>query len=106
MNKIYVFDIDGTICTNTDGDYKKAQPYTDMIKKVNNLYDSGNTIIMMTARGSVSKIDWTDYTAEQLNEWGVKHHELIMNKKPHADIFVDDKAINAAAFRLLEFGEE
>ena len=53
MNKIYVFDIDGTICTNTDGDYKKAQPYADMIKKVNNLYNSGNTIIMMTARGSV-----------------------------------------------------
>ena len=25
--KVYCFDIDGTICTNTDGDYEKAKPY-------------------------------------------------------------------------------
>ena len=101
MKKIYVFDIDGTICTNTNGAYEAAEPYDDMINKINDLYASGNTIIMMTARGSLSKIDWTDFTAKQLNEWGVKYHDLIMNNKPHADVFVDDKAINAASFRLL-----
>ena len=99
--KIYVFDIDGTICTNTNGRYDEAVPYEDVVEKINKLYDSGNVIKMMTARGAQTKIDWTELTVSQLSEWGVKYHELIMNKKPHADIFVDDKSINAAAFRLL-----
>lgn len=99
--KIYVFDIDGTICSNTNGDYESAVPYEDVIQKINQLYDSGNTIKMMTARGSTTGIDWTSATQKQLNEWGVKYHQLIMNSKPHADVFVDDKAINVASFRLL-----
>jgi len=99
--KTYVFDIDGTICTNTNGAYESAVPFEDMVKKVNDLYSNGNVIKMMTARGSTTGIDWTDLTSKQLNDWGVKYHELIMNKKPHADVFVDDKAINAATFRLL-----
>tara|TARA_R110002020_G_scaffold279009_1_gene494405 strand:+ start:80 stop:385 length:306 start_codon:yes stop_codon:yes gene_type:complete len=101
MNKIYVFDIDGTICTNTNGDYEKALPFQEIVDKINELYKSGNTIKMMTARGSTTGIDWTDLTARQLELWGVKYHELIMNKKPHADVFVDDKAINVSSFRLL-----
>ncbi len=100
-NKIYVFDIDGTICTNTNGLYQNALPYEDVIKKINILYDSGNVIKMMTARGSTTGTDWTTLTEKQLRQWGVKYHELIMNMKPHADIFVDDKAINVASFRLL-----
>ena len=101
MKKIYVFDIDGTICTNTNGAYEAAQPYIDVVEKINKLYNDGNTIKMMTARGSQTKIDWTELTKKQLSNWGVNYHELIMNQKPHADIFVDDKSINAAAFRLL-----
>ena len=31
----------------------------------------------------------------------LKYHELIMNKKPYGDVYVDDKAINIASFRLL-----
>ena len=29
-------------------------------------------------------------TEQQLEEWGVKYHELLFGK-PHADIFIDDK---------------
>ena len=43
-------------------------------------------------------IDWTEKTKSQLQEWSVKYHELIMNKKPHGDLFIDDKAINASDF--------
>ena len=32
-----------------------------------------------------------DLTKQQLDDWGVKYHELIMGK-PHADFFIDDKA--------------
>ena len=98
---VFVFDIDGTICTNTDGDYADAEPFSDVIESINGLYSSGHTIKMMTARGATTKIDWTDLTASQLSDWGVKYHELIMNKKPYGDIYVDDKAVNIDSFKLL-----
>ena len=44
----YVFDIDGTICSTTSGDYEQALPYTDRINKINKLYDEGNTITLKT----------------------------------------------------------
>lgn len=102
LKMIYCFDIDGTICTSVkNSDYSKAQPIPQMVSKINELYNTGHTIKIMTARGCVSGKDWSKYTAEQLENWGVNYHELIMNKKPHAHVFVDDKAINAAAFLLL-----
>ena len=93
----YCFDIDGTICTNTNGDYGKAQPLTNRIKIINNLFDEGHQIIMFTARGSTTNFDWTDLTRQQLKGWGVNYHKLIFGK-PEADIFVDDKAISDKLF--------
>ena len=49
--KRYCFDIDGTICNNTWGEYDKAIPNYDRIERVNSLYDDGNHIIYFTARG-------------------------------------------------------
>jgi len=98
---IYCFDIDGTICSSVkNSEYEKAEPFEDMIAEINHLYDSGHKIIFMTARGSVSGKDWSSLTQSQLKNWGIKYHELIMNKKPHADFFIDDKAINAIDWRL------
>jgi len=96
---IYCFDIDGTICEVDGNNYKDATPYGDMIKEANRLYDQGHTIKYFTARGSVSGIDWTELTTLQLQRWGAKYHELIMNKKPHYDLLIDDKAINALKWR-------
>ncbi|MBG17586.1 MAG: hypothetical protein CMB77_04460 [Euryarchaeota archaeon] len=97
---IYCFDIDGTICTLTfNSSYEKAQPFPEMLKKINSLYDEGHRIIFFTARGCTSGIDHTDLTLRQLEEWGVKYHELIMNRKPHYDLLVDDKAINVEDFK-------
>ncbi len=98
---IYCFDIDGTICDTSGNDYPSAAPFPDVVSKINSLYDEGHTIKMFTARGSVSGKDWTDFTIAQLSEWGVMYHELIMNKKPHYDILIDDKAISAMAWRKL-----
>ena len=92
--KTYCFDIDGTICTNTDGDYASAKPFGSRIDHINALYDAGHTISFFTARGSTTGIDWRALTAEQLAQWGVRYHTLIMGK-PHADLFVDDKAIQS-----------
>lgn len=89
---VYCFDIDGTICTNTNGDYEQAKPIEKIIEKINNLYKEGHTIIIFTARGATTGIDWKETTEYQLHSWGVCYHELLMGK-PHADVFVDDKAI-------------
>ena len=97
---IYCFDIDGTICSPTPkGMYDTAEPFVDVVEKINQLYSQGHRIIMMTARGSVSKIDYTELTKKQLKNWGVKHHELVMNKKPNADFYIDDKAVNIVDWR-------
>ena len=90
---IYCFDIDGTLCTNTDGEYERAESYPDVVAQVNALNDAGHRIILYTARGSTTGIDWRELTESQLRMWGVKYHEVFLGK-PHADVFVDDKAIN------------
>jgi len=99
--KIYVFDIDGTICSNTFGEYEKAEPIKARINTINNLYDSGNTIIFQTARGMGSSENdsqiaiekWHDFTISQLKLWGVRYHQLFLGK-PAGDIYVDDKGQN------------
>ena len=103
---IYCFDIDGTICTLTEGGkYMYATPFIDMVDCINRLYDEGHTIKMFTARGSVSGKDYTDLTISQLSDWGVKYHELIMNQKPHYDLLVDDKAVNVEDWRRCMLGK-
>ena len=61
----YVVDIDGTLCTLTDGDYKKAKPNKKRIEKINKLFKEGNTVYYI-----------------QREVWGVfteMHGEAIMN---------------------------
>tara|TARA_B100000965_G_scaffold126678_1_gene105413 strand:+ start:267 stop:563 length:297 start_codon:yes stop_codon:yes gene_type:complete len=89
--KTFCFDIDGTICTITDGKYDEAEPYPTRIEQLNKLHQEGNKVILFTARGTSTGIDWKNTTTKQLNKWGVKYDELIFGK-PEADFFVDDKA--------------
>ena len=95
----YCFDLDGTICNTPTKDDKPAyldsNPIPFMVEQVNQLFDEGHKIIIMTARGRGSGKNWTDWTTKQLDMWGVKYHELEpMFHKPTADLFVDDKGIN------------
>ena len=91
---IYCFDIDGTLCTKTEGAYDCAEPFFDRIEIVNQLFLQGHTIKLFTARGSTTGIDWRAVTERQMQGWGVMYHELILGK-PEADIFIDDKAFNS-----------
>jgi hypothetical protein len=90
---IICFDIDGTICTNTDGDYESALARPDVVARLNRLYDEGNTIYLYTARGSTTGIDWRKVTESQLKSWGVKYHSIYFGK-PTADLYIDDKCTN------------
>lgn len=97
---IYCFDIDGTICSTVENSkYEEAKPFWDVIEHINKLYQNGNEIIVMSARGSVSKINYYDFTEKQLELWGLKYNKLLMNIKPNADLFIDDKAVNIKEYR-------
>jgi len=103
---IYCFDLDGTLCTSVkDSQYELAQPDPEVINNICALYEHGHIIKIMTARGCVSKVDHTDLTKRQLKEWGVPYHELIMNLKPHADLFIDDKAMNIVEWKKKQFNK-
>tara|TARA_A100001515_G_scaffold22304_2_gene16980 strand:+ start:18701 stop:19027 length:327 start_codon:yes stop_codon:yes gene_type:complete len=101
----YVFDIDGTICTVSDGQYSTAKPLQSRINKVNTLYDEGHEIIFQTARGmgrsdnseSFAYAKFYEFTKQQLKDWGVRYHSLFLGK-PSGDIYVDDKGINDEDF--------
>jgi hypothetical protein len=101
----YVFDIDGTICYTINSDYEGSKPIMERIKKINDLYDQGNTIIFQTARGmgrsgnSVAYADtaFYNFTKQQLASWGVKHHGLFLGK-PAGDIYIDDKGCKDEQF--------
>lgn len=101
----YIVDIDGTICTNTDGKYELADPIRDRIEKINRLYDEGNQITYLTARGmgrygnnaDLARKMFYELTANQLDEWGCKYHKLIVGK-PSGDYYIDDKGINSDDF--------
>jgi hypothetical protein len=97
--KEIIFDIDGTICEQCEGDYQKLKPYKEAVDMINLLYDEGYKIIFYTSRfmgrcnGDVLQVYKTGYefTYNQLKDWGIRFHELWMGK-PRGDIIIDDKS--------------
>ena len=92
----WCFDLDNTLVNTKGSDYENSTPIPEAIAKVRGYKDRGDHIIIMTARGSGSKVDWRDFTEKQLNKFGIPYDQLIVGLKPGGvDVFVDDKAINA-----------
>ena len=92
----WVFDLDGTLVNTNGSDYENSTPIPEAIAKVRKYKARGDHIIIMTARGSGSKKDWREFTARQLDEFGIPYDQLIVGLKPGGvDVFIDDKAINA-----------
>ena len=102
FKKIFVIDLDNTLCKtpkeNGFYQYKKATPLRERINEVNFLYNSGNKIIIDTARGCNSGFDWHQFTESQLKDWGLKYHILRTGLKFGGDIYIDDKATNPEDF--------
>jgi CMP-N,N'-diacetyllegionaminic acid synthase len=95
--KTYCFDLDDTLCYIKIGektDYMSSYPYESRIKKVNELYEQGNFIIIDTARGSETGINWLARTYSQLIGWGLKFHKLRCGIKLSADYYIDDKGLS------------
>lgn len=91
--KKYSIDIDDTIFHTNGTNYEMILPNSEVIEKINRLYDAGNTIVLNTGRGYESKIDYRALTEYQLYIHGVKYHTLLFTK-PSADVYIDDKALN------------
>jgi CMP-N,N'-diacetyllegionaminic acid synthase len=99
--KTFIFDIDGVVGTIVTGnDYNLTQPIVEHIRIINRLYDQGNTIVLFTARGSKTGIDWSVVTEQQMRKWGVKHHSLHFGK-PAGDFYIDDRMLSLAELNRL-----
>jgi len=100
-NKVFCFDIDGVIANVTpNAEYNAATPIKENIKIINKLFDNGNKIILFTARGSTTGIDWRQTTESQMKEWGVRYDELKLGK-PSADYYIDDKMLSLKDLSLI-----
>jgi hypothetical protein len=108
MSKRYVIDIDKTICTpgeTKESRYTGATPIKERIELINKLYDEGNHITYLTARGmgtysndaKLAEARWKQLTELQLRIWECKYHDLFMGK-PSGDYYIDDKAVNSDDF--------
>ena len=99
--KTFCFDLDNVICFTKKSNYIKSKPKRKVIELINNLYDNGHTIKILTARymgrtnDSITKANKLGYksTYKQLKNWELKFHKLYITK-PSFDFYVDDKSYN------------
>ncbi|MGI3903283.1 MAG: NAD-dependent epimerase/dehydratase family protein [Janthinobacterium lividum] len=90
----FVVDVDGVVASLVPGnDYAQAEPLAATIAAINRLHARGHRIIMFTARGSATGIDWSDLTRRQLELWGLSFHDLQFGK-PAADYYIDDRLLS------------
>lgn len=88
-------DLDWTLC-EANGWWDKesclsVKPLQDRIDKVNQLVMEWNFIIIFTARSP----ELFKETMAWLLLHNVSYHWINMQRKPWADLYIDDKAINA-----------
>jgi capsule biosynthesis phosphatase len=97
------FDLDGTLVTapRVTSDYSTVEPISSMIEYLRFLKQSGHTIIIYTARrmrthgGNLGEVvaDIGKVTFDTLARFEIPYDEIYFGK-PHADFYIDDKAVN------------
>ena len=101
----YYADIDNTVFSlpyKGSTEYDKHTPIPERIAHFNKLFDQGHEIYYFTARGVTSGIDWFEMTKNQLLEAGAKFTGLNVGNKHNFDILIDDKAIQAESYFLMQ----
>lgn len=102
MNKVFLIDIDGTICEDIKNEeahlYSTAEVYPDSLKIINKWYDEGNVITFFTARESKDKV----VTEKWLLENGFRYHGLMMDKPRINDgqeyVWIDNRKVRAITY--------
>jgi uncharacterized HAD superfamily protein len=90
-DKLICVDLDGTLCAGEFWGNGEPAPLFARIDFVNNLYKRGAHIIIYTARQQ----EHYSVTFAWLIKYGVMFHGMAMQHKPGADLYIDDKALNA-----------
>lgn len=98
------FDIDNTLVSEPKipGDYSSVEPISKNIEFLRFLKNEGHTIILQTARrmkthsGNVGKLvaDIGRVTFETLDKFEIPFDEIYFGK-PYADLYIDDKSVDA-----------
>ena len=102
--KVFLIDMDGTICDdirNEDGvkAMADAKPFPDSIAAVNKLYDEGHFICIFTARTDEHKA----VTEKWLRRYGVKYHQLLLNKPRRVGRYSEYHFIDNAKVRATTY---
>ena len=102
MNKVYLIDIDGTICEDIRNEdsylFPFALHYEDSRQILNKWYDEGNVITFFTARESKDR----NVTETWLGDNGFKYHGLVMDKPRIKDgeeyVWIDNRKVRAITY--------
>jgi hypothetical protein len=100
--KLFLIDIDGTICDdimNEDSHlYPEANVYPKALEIINKWYDEGNVITFFTARETKDR----EVTLQWLDKHGFKYHGLVMDKPRINDqqeyVWIDNKKVRAITY--------
>ncbi len=80
MNKVFLIDIDGTVCDDIKNEdshlYATAKVFPGAREILNKWYSEGNVITFFTARQSKDR----EVTEKWLDENGFNYHGLVMDK--------------------------
>jgi len=100
--KLFLIDIDGTICDdimNEDSHlYPDANVYPKALEIINKWYDEGNVITFFTARETKDR----EVTVQWLDKHGFKYHGLVMDKPRIQDeqeyVWIDNRKVRAVTY--------
>lgn len=113
--KRLIMDLDDTICSTVNGDYKNSTPDLCVIQKLNDYRAMGFTIAISTSRnmrtysGDIGKINAN--TLPIIIKWLETHnvpYDEIIVAKPWCGMegfYVDDKAIRPSEFKQKSYEE-
>lgn len=102
MSKIFLIDIDGTICDDIKNEdshlYSTAKVIEGSLEQINKWADEGHIITFFTAREEKDRV----VTLEWLWKHGFKFNELIMNKPRIKDgqeyVWIDNRKVRAVTY--------
>lgn len=102
MNKVFLIDIDGTVCTDIKNEESHLYPTAEVLPNsreiINKWYDEGNIITFFTARESKDR----EVTEKWLKDNGFKYHGLVMDKPRIKDgqeyVWIDNRKVRAITY--------
>jgi uncharacterized HAD superfamily protein len=95
----YLVDIDGCVTEDVPNEEVERMPHVvpfdGAVDYVNNLYDSGHIVTFFTSRTE----DMRAITKTWLDQWGFKHHSLLMGKPRGGNyIWIDNHDVTGVKY--------